>query len=80
MYKILITFPNAFETKRFIEDKVYAKWFERRGIKYNSRHITIKLHTKSMSLIENFIKKFPTTLVVLKEPNKGKFKYTKLSK
>jgi len=80
MYTFLITFPNIFETKRFLEDDTYAKWFRRNGIQYNSRHISIRSSIALTIPLNSFIEDSPTTIVVCKESHKGKVKYTRLSK
>ena len=80
MRELLITFPNAFETKRFIEHPLYSKWFTRRGTRHNSRHVTIAEYDEFDLLILSLLKNFSTALIVLKKPNKNKFKYIKLSK
>jgi len=80
MYELLITFPNAFETKRFIEHPLYSEWFTRRGTRHNSRYVTIAQYAEFGHLAISLLKDFSTAIIALKKPNKGKFKYTKLSK
>ena len=76
----LITFPNLFELKRFVDHPIFSKWIRRQGTIHSGRFITINTPVKNTIIFQQFLTKFPTARVVIKQPSKSGFKYTTLQK
>lgn len=78
--QFLLTFPNLFELKRFVDHPIFAKWVRRKGTVHSGRFITLRTLPVHTLMKKELIEEFPTTRVVYKERAKSGFKYTTIQK